>query len=565
VSPVFRLLRVLLPSWRMALLGILLSLFALLSNMALLAVSSWFITSMALAGVARVAMDYTTPGAAVRGLALFRAGSRYAERLANHDTTLRLLARVRVWFFRNIEPLAPAALAAYRGGDLLSRVRADVDTLDDFYVRGFVPSVVAVLGVCCIVPFLARYDVRLVFVDIAGLALGGIAVPLLLRSLARRPGAQRVALAAELRVSVIEEVQGMAELVALGAIDVHARGLLACSEALEARQRKLASLQGVGEAGLATASSLAVWAAALLLAPRVIGGAIAGPEMAMLLVFVLATFEAIMPLPAVVQRAGEMAAAAGRLFELIDARPLVAEPSRGTRAAALIPTGSLGLSARDVRFRYAPDQMWVIDALSFEAPAGRITGIVGPTGVGKSSLVNALLRFWEYEHGRIDLVGSDGTVCELRDLPTDEARRLFSVLPQTPYLFHTSLRENLLLALPEGRETEETALREALDTAQLSRLLESLPEGLDASLGETGHAVSVGEARRIAIARMLLRDAPIYIMDEPTEGLDEPTADALLAAVEARLQGKTLIIISHRERDLERAHGIVRLGPAEKA
>jgi ATP-binding cassette subfamily C protein CydC len=563
MSPTFRLVRVLLPSWRMALLGIFISLFALLSNMALLAVSSWFITSMALAGAARVAMDYSTPGAAVRGLALFRAAGRYAERLANHDTTLRLLSRMRVWFFQRIEPLAPAGLAAHRGGDLLSRIRADVDTLDDFYVRGLVPSVVAVLALCCIVPFLARYDVRLVFVDVAGLALAGILVPLLLKSLARKPGQQRVALSAQLRVSVIEEVQGMAELVALGAIDEHAHGVLARGEALETRQRRLASLQGIGEAGLVAASSLAVWAAAILAAPRVIGGTLAGPEMAMLLVFMLATFEAIMPLPAIVQRAGEMSAAAGRLFELIDARPLVSEPSITARAAR--PTGALGLRVRELSFRYGTDQPWVIDSLSFEAPAGRITGIVGPTGIGKSSLVNALLRFWEYERGRIEILGSDGAACELRDLVTDEARRLFSVLPQTPYLFHASLRENLLLAVPEDHPSEETALRAALDTAQMTGFLESLPDGLDASLGETGRAVSVGEARRIAVARMLLREAPIYVMDEPTEGLDERTADALLSSVETRLRGKTMIIISHRERDLEAAHHIVRLGQAGHA
>jgi len=559
VNARIRLIGVLLPSWRMALLGILLSLSALLSNMALVAVSSWFITSMALAGAAGVAMEYSTPAAAMRGLALFRAAGRYAERLVNHDTTLRLLSRVRVWFFRRIEPLAPAGLAAHRGGDLLSRIRADVDALDDFYVRGIVPGVVAVLAVGCIVPFLARYDARLVTVDMVGLALAGVVVPLVLRAFARRPGAERMALAAGLRVAVIEEVQGMAELKAFGAVGAHARQLLARSRELDARQRRLASLQGAGEAGLVAAGSLAVWAAALLIAPRTAAGSLGGPEMAMLLVFVLATFEAVMPLPAVIQRAGEMTAAAERLFEIIDAKPAVAEPAPGDRRPA--PTGGpLALGVRGLRFRYRADLPWVIDGLSFDAAAGRVTGISGPTGAGKSSLVNALLRFWEYEHGRIDIGCPDGTTRELREFATEDARRLFSVLPQTPYLFHASLRENLLLALPEESAPDDSRLRDALDVAQMTRFLAALPEGLDATVGESGRALSVGEARRVAVARMLLRDAPFYVLDEPTEGLDEATADSLLLAVEARLRGKTLLVISHRERDLTRADAVVRIG-----
>ena len=165
----FRLLALLLPSWRMALLGILLSLLALAANLTLLALSSWFITSMALAGAVGAFMDYTTPAAAIRALALVRAGGRYAERLVNHDTTLRILSTIRVWFFRRIEPLAPAGLQGYRSGDLLGRIRADVDTLDDFYVRGVVPSLVGVLALGLIVPFLARFDARITGVTRFGL------------------------------------------------------------------------------------------------------------------------------------------------------------------------------------------------------------------------------------------------------------------------------------------------------------------------------------------------------------------------------------------------------------
>ena len=266
----------------------------------------------------------------------------------------------------------------------------------------------------------------------------------------------------------------MAELVALGAVDEHARGLLASSQTLETRQRRLASLQGVGEAGLVAASSLAVWAAALLVAPRAIGGRASRARKWPC--FSCSCWRRSRPsCPCPPSCSARVKCPRRRAVCSSSSTRGHWSPSRTASARAPIPKGPLGLRARDLRFRYGPDQPWVIDSLSFEAPAGRITGIVGPTGIGKSSLVSALLRFWEYEQGRIEILGSGGPVCELRELATDDARRLFSVLPQTPYLFHASLRENLLLALPEEHPSDEAGLREALDIAQMSRFLESLP------------------------------------------------------------------------------------------
>ncbi len=569
MSGLERLFGLLRPHWRTVLLGILLSLLALAANVGLLALSSWFIASMAIAGSLGVTMDYATPGAAVRGLALFRAGGRYAERLVNHDTTLRILSTLRVWFFRRIEPLAPARLAANRSGDLLSRIRADVDVLDDFYVRGVVPVAVAVLAVAAFLPFLARFDPRVAAVDAAGLAAGGVLVPLLLRALAERPGGRRVALSAELRALVVEETQGMAELVALGALGAHAARMEAADRELEKVQRRLGSLQGAGEAGLVAAASLALWAAALLLLPAVKAGALPAADLPMLAVFVLASFESIMPLPVVIQRAGEMAAAARRLFSLIDEPPAVTEPAASTVAGAppqpVLPAAlpaAAGLSIRRLTFRYAPAERAIIDTLSIEVAAGTCLGLVGPTGSGKSSLLNVLLRFWEYESGEIHVAMPGGNTAELRTFGGDQARRLFAVVPQSPYLFHASLRENLQLAAPDGVELSEQALTEALRAAQLGAFLGSLPDGLDTTVGETGKELSMGEVRRVALARAFLREAPIYLLDEPTESLDPATADAVLAAVAERLRGRTIILVTHREKDLLIADQVIRLGLA---
>ncbi|HVP19594.1 MAG TPA: thiol reductant ABC exporter subunit CydC [Spirochaetia bacterium] len=551
MKDLLRVARLALPLWRWVLLGVFLSLATTLAHIGLLALSSWFIASMAIAGIAGAVMNYSTPSAGVRALAIARAGGRYAERLVNHDTTFRILAALRVWFFRRIEPLAPAALQLRRGGDLLSRARADIDTLDDFYVRGVIPSLVALLSVGCIFPFLFHFDARLAVVSLAGLVSAGAILPLGISRRAGRPGRERVEWAADLRACIVEQIQGMAELEALGAGEFQAARITEAEREMDRRQRRLNSLDGIAEAQITAVSTLAAGAAALILAQRVGEAGLPGPDLAMLTVVVLASFETVRPLPGVLQRLGEMAAAARRLFEIIDEKPKVAE----TVAARPVGSPDHGVSApvdliiRDLRFRYSPDFPWVLRGLSLEAPAGIRLGVAGPTGAGKSTFVWVLLRFWEYEDGSIRVVFHDAGSPreeELRSLGSEEARALFSVVPQSPYLFHASIRENLLLANPAARDEE---LWSALDSAALSGMVSSLPAGLDTIVGETGREISGGEAQRLAVARALLRDAPAYVFDEPTEGLDDRTAETMLASIDRRLSGRTLIIISHRPRD----------------
>jgi ATP-binding cassette subfamily C protein CydC len=543
-------------------LGILLSLATMLVHIGLLALSSWFIASMAVAGVLGVVMEYAIPSAGVRALAIARAAGRYAERLVNHDTTFRILAELRIWFFRRVEPLAPSGLQRHRSGDLLSRIRADIDTLDDFYVRGVVPTCVAVLCAVCVAVFLIHFDARLALVDFAALGCAGVVMPLLAAGKARRPGHERVLRAAELRSCLVEQIQGMAELEALGAVELHAARVKAAEREMDRAQRALSSLQGAVEAQITAVSLAAVWASALILVSRVAAGKLPGPDMAMLTVVVLASFETIMPLPGVMQRFGEMAAAARRLFQIIDEKPAVTEAAPGKVPRP--PRESVGLAIRDLHFRYGSDNPWVFRGLSLEAPPGRVLGISGQTGAGKSTLVSILLRFWEYEKGCIQVTegrGAGSRETDLRTLGVEGARSLFSVVPQSPYLFHSSIRENLLIA-KEGVAEEE--MWSALQDAELADLVRRLPAGLDTIVGETGRRISVGEGQRLAVARALLRSAPVYILDEPTEGLDDSTAERLLDRLACRLAGRTVIIISHRPRDHRRADSVFRLAPAHQ-
>ncbi len=561
-----RLAALMIPQWRRVAFGVALALVTLLANISLLALSSWFIASMAISGALGLAMNYSLPATGVRAFAIIRAVGRYLERLVNHDTTFRILTSLRLWFFKRIEPLAPARLSGFRSGDLLTRIRADIDTLDDYYVRGVVPAIVAVLASFCILPFLARFDVRIAWIDGLALLTAGVAVPMALAALAARPGRELVIHSADLRSAIVDEVEGMAELVALGAAVEHARRMDEVAARLDAGRRRLNSLRGLGDATIVAASALAVWGTAFLLVGAVGGGNMARADMATLTVFVLASFEAVLPLPAAIQKAGEMAAAARRLFEIIDAAPPVRVEavaiSTTSATAPEAPTVALvgvSLSVRGLRFRYAPDLPLVFDGFSLDIPPGSKIGLFGPSGSGKSSFVNLMLRFWDYEGGRVELDGRD-----LRSFDPDQARRFFSVVPQSPFLYHASIRENLLLAaLPDGSEggpEVEDRLRDAIEAAQLSGFVASLSDGLDSIVGETGKAVSVGELRRIAVARAFLKEAPIHIFDEPTEGLDDSTADALLDAIARRLAKRTVLMISHRRRDLGIVDRLCRIG-----
>jgi ATP-binding cassette subfamily C protein CydC len=557
-------------------LGVGLALASLLANIGLLALSSWFIATMAIAGSLGLAMDYTLPAAGLRALAILRSLGRYAERLANHDATFRILGSLRLWLYRRLEPLAPAGTEGYGGGDLLARLGADVDELDDFYVRGLVPALVALLAGFCILPFLGRYDLRLAWIDGLGLAAAGLAVPAALAASAARPGRERILRSAELRAAVVEDLGGMAELLVLGAADGRADLALAKAEALDRCQRRLGSLKGLGEASMLAASSLAAWAAALVLVGLVGSGTLPRADMAMLTVFVLASFETVLPLPAAIQKLAEMSAAAGRVFELIDAEPPVQErPSSRAGTAAPPPPHAAALSVRDLAFRYAPGSPPVFEGLSFELSRGSRLGLAGPSGVGKSSLVGLLLRFREYQGGSIQLDSRD-----IRSMAPAEARSYFSVLPQSPFLFHASIRENLLVAAmpdgapeghplggPEGGPDElEARLLGALADAQLPRPVSGEAReprrepGLDSDAGEMGGALSRGEIQRVAMARAFLKEAPIYILDEPTEGLDDSTAEALLESISGRLAGKSLIVISHLERDFAIVDQVLRMG-----
>jgi ATP-binding cassette subfamily C protein CydC len=514
-------------------LGILASLITLIANVTLMAVSGWFIASMALAGVAQQSMNYFTPAAIIRGAAILRTGGRYVERLVTHEATLRLLAILRGWFYARLEPLAPAALQRYHSADLLSRIRADIDTLDNFYLRALVPAVTAVLATLIASLFLASRDGDLGLVLLTGLLVAGLGLPLLVLRLADRSGRAKQALLNAQRTLVVDSVQGMGELLQNGADGRYAGHLSANSAALASTQRRLAATDGVARAGLVLVAGGTTWLVIWLAVPLVVDGALPRAELAMLVLFTLATFEAVMPLVTAFQSYGETAAAAARLFEIVETRPAVADP-----VAPAAPPAGFDIRFERVGFRYPARSIPALHDFELVVPEGGRVTIVGPSGAGKSTLVQLLARFHDPDQGRIRLGGRD-----LRELDGETLRRCLGVLSQDAHVFTGSVRDNLLLGDPGA---DDAALWQACRIAHVDRLVASLPDGLDTWLGEAGTNLSGGERRRLLLARTLLRAAPVLVLDEPTEGLDATTAVAVLDAVDRWAGDRTVLLITHR-------------------
>jgi len=546
MTDLLRLLRLFRPYLAWLLPGILLSFITLLANVALMALSGWFISAMAVAGAAGASMNYFTPAALIRAAAIARTAGRYAERLVTHEATFRLLAELRVWFYRRLEPLAPAGLEAWRSGDLLSRIRADIDTLDNVYLRLLVPAAVALLAILVFTAVLWCYRPVLALVEGLLLLAAGVAVPWLVNRLGHTAGQRKVEVSAHLRAALVTDMQGMGELLVYGAAEDHAARLRTLSRELARRQQTLSVLNGFSQGALGLCANLAMWAMVVLAVPMVSSHLLAPQHLAMLALFALASFEAVIPLPLAMQTLGESLAAARRIFSLADSLPAVTEP-----AEPLVMPETFTYRFQDVSFRYRSDSPEVLHGIAFQLAPGRKLAVVGATGCGKSTLASLLLRFREPTGGSLLL-----NERPLQYYSGELLREHIAALTQQTHLFNTTILDNLLLARPDA---DRNAVEEACKTVLIHDFITTQPDGYDTVTGETGVRLSGGQARRVAIARTLLKNAPLLILDEPTEGIDSETARRLMTNILARVETgrQSLMLITHRLQGLERMDEIL--------
>ena len=548
-----RLLSFLAPYWPWVALSVLLGFLTVGSSIGLMATSAWIIATAALhpsIAVLQVAI------VGVRFFGIARGVFRYLERLASHQVTFRVLARLRVWFYAALEPLAPARLMQYRSGDLLSRIVADIGTLENFYIRAVAPPLVALLVAGLMWIFLGSYDPRLAWAVIVMMLLAGVGVPLLSQILSRQPGSRVVTVRAGLNAVLVDGIQGTADLGAFRAEAAQVGQVRALSDALGRDQARLAGIGGLNNALGSLLTSLAVVVVLALAIPLVTSGRIAGVSLAVLALATTASFEAVLPLPLAAQFLESSLAAARRLFEVVDGGGLM-PPSAGDFATGReaeilvspIPAPPVSIEVRHLTLRYAAGEPPALDDITFSVPAGGSVAIVGASGAGKSSLANALLRFWEPEAGEIRLGG-----CDLRDVAPEAVRQQICVVAQQTHLFNMTIGDNLRLARHGASQAEIEAAARA---AQIHDWIVSLAEGYDTWVGEQGLRLSGGERQRLAIARALLKNASVWILDEPTANLDTASERDLLAALAPLMVGRTTLIITHSLFGLERVGEIL--------
>ncbi|EAB5772312.1 cysteine/glutathione ABC transporter ATP-binding protein/permease CydC [Salmonella enterica subsp. enterica serovar Warnow] len=524
-------------------LGIALAILTLLASIGLLTLSGWFLSASAIAGFAGIySFNYMLPAAGVRGAAITRTAGRYFERLVSHDATFRVLQHLRIYTFSKLLPLSPAGLARYQQGELLNRIVADVDTLDHLYLRVISPLVGAFVVIMIVTLGLSVLDVTL------AITLGGIMLltlfimpPVFYRA-GKNTGQNLTHLRGQYRQQLTSWLQGQAELTIFGASKRYRAQMEATELQWHEAQRRQSELTALSQALMLLIGALAVMLMLWMASGSVGGNTQPGALIALFVFCALAAFEALAPVTGAFQHLGQVIASALRITELTEQKPEVTFPQAETPAPEKVT-----LTLRDVSFRYPDQPINALNALSLQANPGEHVAILGRTGCGKSTLLQLLTRAWDPKQGEILL-----NDLPLSSLSESALRRTISVVPQRVHLFSATLRDNLLLAAPNA---SDEALSDMLRRVGLENLLED--SGLNSWLGEGGRLLSGGELRRLAIARALLHDAPLMLLDEPTEGLDATTESEMLELLADVMREKTVLMVTHRLRGLARFDQII--------
>ncbi|MET9320014.1 thiol reductant ABC exporter subunit CydD [Streptomyces sp. NPDC003038] len=529
-------------------LGLLLGALAVGCSVGLMAVSGWLISRASEQPPVLYLMVAVT---ATRAFGMGRAVFRYAERLVSHDAVLRILADLRVSVYRQLERIAPAGLREHRRGDLLARLVADADALQDYWLRWLLPVGTAVLVGTGSVAFTTWLLPEAGAALAVGLLAAGVGVPLVSGACARRAERRLAPARGELATRVADLLTGTAELTVAGALEDRKDRALDSDGVLTRIAARGAAATGLGSGLSALVCGLTVVAAAAVAASAVHQGRLSGVAMAVAVLTPLAAFEAVNGLPLAVQYRQRVRRSAERVYEVIDAPVPVAEPERANE----IPASPFPLRLAGLAARHPGQERDALRGVELTLEAGRRIAVVGPSGSGKTTLAQLLLRFLDPREGTYTLGGTDAST-----LDGDDVRAFVGLCAQDAHIFDSSVRENLRLARTGASEEE---LRDALAAARLLEWADGLPGGLDTLVGEHGERISGGQRQRLALARALLADFPVLVLDEPAEHLDLATADALTADLLAATEGRTTVLITHRLAGLEAVDEVLVLDRGE--
>jgi thiol reductant ABC exporter CydC subunit len=481
----------------------------------------------------------------VRFFGLARPLARYLERLASHDVALRSLGRARSRVYEKIEPLSPAQLEDTRRGDLLSRFVADVDSLQNLYLRGLEPLLIALIAGSASVLLAALFLPAAALVLAAGLLLGGVVVPATAAALSRRVVSSTAEARGALSAELVETLAGSAELVAFGLERARLRTFRRTDARLVRIARRASLSDGTGDGLRLLVTGATIVGVLAVTVSAHAEGRLDRVLIAMLALLSLAAFEAVQPLTEAFRELGASVAAGKRILDLTDREPRIADPAEPLPT----PATPFPIVLDNVCARYGPDERLALEGFSLRLEARRRVVLLGPSGAGKTTVVRLLLRFLDPERGRVTLAGED-----LRRYRQEDVRRMVAVAGQDAHLFSTSIRDNLTLARPEASDED---LERALRSARILDWVQRLPQGLDTLVGEDGRELSGGQRQRIVLARALLTEAPALVLDEPTAHLDPPTARRLIEDVFATAGERCVLLITHRADGIEFADEVV--------
>ena len=530
------------------LMGTLLAWSTIIMGIGLMSVSGWFISYTGYLATASYAIatsfNYFYASAGVRSFSLGRIASRYGERIITHEATFKILTDVRVWFYNKLEPLAPAHLFKYKSGDLLSRLINDIAALDNLYIRILSPTVVFLLATLSITILFCFFSFTLALCTAFALLIIGFVIPALSSLLGYKKSYQLNQASNELKIDITEHVNSLAELKIFDLSDTHKTKIIKANDTLLKQEAKLSILTGLSSASMTLALGLTIIMVTMFAVNLTATGQINGEFIALIFLVLMAMFESLMPLPLAYQYLGKTLSASKRILNITDAKSSISYPEQS------MPISSYSIKFDDVSFGYNNSQC-IFENFNLEIKDKEKIALFSPTGSGKSTLINLLARFWDTNSGSITIGDTD-----IKNLSEDTLRESMTTINQSPHIFNTTIRENLLLA---NRNATDDELYSALENVLLADHVKSLPKGLDTWTGELGRHLSGGQQKRLALARAFLQNKPILILDEPTEGLDKETEKLVFENLCILMQDKTVILITHNVRLLDKLDTIIKL------